>query len=120
MRYMRKVRKFYGKRPSIHDEDPLSGVVNLFDVAMVFAIGLMVSLVSVYRLHDFLKPDTEITIVKNPDQLDKMEIITKKGKEIKVEKLDKKQAEGMGERLGTAFRLEDGRVVYIPVDGESQ
>ncbi len=116
--FMKKIRRFYRKRPSIHQEDPLSGVANLFDVAMVFAVGLMVSLISVYRLHDVLTADTEFTIVKNPDQLDKMEIITKKGKEIKVEKLDKKQAEGMGERLGTAYRLQDGRVVYIPANGE--
>jgi hypothetical protein len=112
------MRRFYGKRPSIHNEDPLSGVANLFDVAMVFAIGLMVSLVSVYQLQDFLNPETDMTLIKNPNQLDKMEIITKKGKEIKVEKLDQKQAEGMGEKLGTAFRLEDGRVIYIPVNGK--
>lgn len=118
MRFMRKVRKYYGKRPSIHEEDPLSGVANLFDLAMVLAVGLIVALVSVYHLQDFMNPDTEITMIKNPDQLDKMEIITKKGKEIKIEKLDRKQAEGMGERLGTAFRLQDGRVVYIPAARE--
>jgi len=117
MRFIRKTRKFYGKRASIHEEDPLSGVANLFDVAMVFAVGLMVALVSVYNLHDFLKPESEITIIKNPNKPGEMEIITKKGKEIKVQKLDKKKAEGMGERLGTAFRLKDGRVVYIPAKG---
>jgi hypothetical protein len=95
-------------------------MANLFDIAMVFAVGLMVSLISVYRLHDFFDPDTKITILKNPDQPEKMEIITKKGKEIKIEKLDKKQAEGMGERLGTAFRLQDGRVVYIPNTGSNE
>lgn len=120
MKYIRKIRKYYGKRPSTHEEDPLSGVANLFDVAMVFAVGLMVSLVSVYRLHDFFDPDTETTIIKNPDDPEKMEIITKKGKEIKVEKLDRKQAEGMGERLGTAFRLQDGRVVYVPENKEEK
>jgi hypothetical protein len=111
---MKNNRKYYRKRPATHSTDPLEGMANLFDVAMVFAVGLMVSLVNVYRLHDFLDPNTDMTIVKNPDQPDKMEIITKKGKEIKVEKLDKKQAEGLGTRLGTAFRLQDGRVVYIP------
>ena len=47
-----------------------------------------------------------------------MEIITKKGKEIKVEKLTKEMAEGEGMRLGIAYRLKDGRVIYIPEKGE--
>ena len=28
-----------------HDEDPLSGVANIFDVAVVFIVGLMISFV---------------------------------------------------------------------------
>jgi len=36
-----------------------------------------------------------------------MEIITKKGKEIKVQKLTKKMVEGQGIRLGIAYKLLD-------------
>ena len=32
------------------DDDPLSGMANLFDVAMVFAVALMVALVSRYQM----------------------------------------------------------------------
>ena len=32
------------------DEDPLSGVANIFDVAVVFIVGLMIALFSVYRM----------------------------------------------------------------------
>ena len=43
-----------------------------------------------------------------------MEIITKKGKDIKVQKVTDKSLSGKGLRLGTAYELEDGRVVYVP------
>jgi hypothetical protein len=43
-----------------------------------------------------------------------MEIITKKGTKIDARKVTKKQAQGLGERLGTAYRLEDGSMVYVP------
>ena len=35
-------------------------------------------------------------------------------KKIKALKVSKEKAEGRGERLGTAYRLEDGTMVYVP------
>ena len=32
------------------EEDPLAGIANLFDVSVVFIVGLMIALFSVYRL----------------------------------------------------------------------
>lgn len=101
------------------DGDPLSVVVNLFDVAMVFAVSLMVAMVMHLNMADFFGSDN-FTVVKNPGQ-DNMEIITKEGKEINTYKAsgEKQQADGtMGKRLGTAYQLDDGRVIYIP-DGEN-
>ena len=43
-----------------------------------------------------------------------MEIITKKGNKIKAMKVTKQKAEGRGERLGIAYKLEDGTMVYVP------
>ena len=31
------------------EEDPLSGVANLFDASIVFIVGLMITLFSIYR-----------------------------------------------------------------------
>ena len=101
-----------------HD-DPMSGVANLFDAAMVFAVGLMVAIVSAYHIHEIFSAD-ELTMIKNPNQPGKMEIITKKGKEIKVQKLTKEMAQGQGTRLGTAYRLQNGKVVYIPEEEEGR
>jgi len=115
MEFLKKRRE--KNRSLAHKEDPLSGIANLFDAAMVFAVGLMVAIVSAYHLHEIFSAD-ELTLVKNPNQPGKMEIITKKGKEIKVQKLTKKMAEGQGVRLGIAYRLRDGRVVYVPEEEE--
>jgi hypothetical protein len=95
----------------------MSGVANLFDIAMVFAVGLLVAMVSAYHIHEIFSAD-ELTMIKNPNQPGKMEIITKKGTEIKVQKLTKEMAQGQGMRLGTAYRLKNGTVVYIPEEEE--
>ncbi len=114
----RDKRKNRRRKSPIHQDDPMSGVANLFDVAMVFAVGLLVAMVSAYHIHEIFSAD-ELTMIKNPNQPGKMEIISKKGKEIKVQKLTKEMAQGQGTRLGTAYRLQDGKVVYIP-EGEEE
>ena len=110
---LREKRRTRRRNNPVHRDDPMSGVANLFDAAMVFAVGLMVAMVSAYHLNELFSAD-EMTMIKNPNQPGKMEIITKKGKEIKVQKLTKEMAQGQGMRLGTAYRLQNGKVVYIP------
>lgn len=108
------------RRPSklreIEDEDPLSVVVNLFDVAMVFAVSLMVAIVLHLNMSEFFGKE-DFTIVKNPGE-DNMEIITKEGKEIKkyVPKEDDGSDASMkkGKKVGVAYQLENGEIIYIP------
>ena len=40
--------------------------------------------------------------------------ITREGTQIKVQKVGDKKLSGEGERLGTAYRLKNGQVVYVP------
>jgi hypothetical protein len=98
------------------DLDPLSSLTNLFDVAMVFAVALMVALVEHLNLAEMLMEE-EFTIVKNPGRED-MEIITKKGEEItKYSQNQQQQADPdqrRGRRVGTAYQLENGEIIYIP------
>ena len=85
MRYMRDSRRGSGRNRNSRGnagsvrrrdaDEPLTGVANLFDVAMVFALGLMVVLLMYYNLQELLKPQ-DVTIVKNPGQKN-MEIIVK-------------------------------------------
>ena len=113
MRYLKKRRRVIGKEVDLHQEDPMSGVANLFDVGVVFIVGLIGALISAYSLLDFLSPKTEITMVKKNDD-GRVEIVTKKGKQIKVEKVTDKKLQGEGTRLGTAYRLKDGKIIYVP------
>lgn len=62
------------------DDDPMSVVGNLFDVAMVFAVALMVALVGRYNMTEMFSKE-DFTIVKNPGK-ENMEIITKEGERI--------------------------------------
>ena len=55
------------------DADPISVVSNLFDVAMVFAVALMVALVSRYNMTEVFSQE-DYTMVKNPGK-ENMEII---------------------------------------------
>jgi hypothetical protein len=97
-------------------EDPLLGVANLFDVALVFIVALLLSLMATYQILDFFSETSEITIVKKNED-GQMEIITKKGKEIKVEKVtDRKIGGEEGTKLGIAYQLKNGRMIYVPED----
>ena len=96
------------------DGDPLSVVVNLFDVAMVFAVALMVAMVMHMNMAEVFGKE-DFTIVKNPGK-ENMEIIQKKGREIETYKASSQTQDGgtRGKRLGTAYQLEDGRIIYVP------
>jgi hypothetical protein len=95
------------------EEDPLSGIANLFDVSVVFIVGLMITLFSVYRLGDLVDASSEVTMVKTNAQGER-EIIVKKGTKIEAYKVTGKTMAGEGERLGTAYRLTNGQIIYVP------
>ena len=88
------------------DNDPMSVVSNLFDVAMVFAGALMVALGS---REDF-------TMVKNPGK-ENMEIITKEGEKSNryTPSEDTSSQNGKkGKKVGIAYELENGEIIYVP------
>lgn len=99
---------------SNEDIDPMSVVSNLFDVAMVFAVALMVALVSRYNMTEMFSQE-DFTMVKNPGK-DNMEIITKEGEKINryTPSEDQNAAGPKGRRVGTAYELENGDIIYLP------
>lgn len=101
-------------KPDETEEDPLAGIANLFDVSVVFIVGLMITLFSVYRMGDLVNPETEVTMVTT-NANGEQQIIRKKGTEIEAYKVTPESlAGGDGERLGIAYRLPDGQVIYVP------
>jgi hypothetical protein len=116
-----KGSKRYRRTGLINNEDeqnPLTGVANLFDIAMVFSVALLVSLVMSYQMPELLSPTEDITLVKNPGQKDMQIIIKEEGQPLEVLNMTDQIGGGQGEALGTAYKLADGRVVYVPEDEE--
>lgn len=111
-RRIRKSGKSFGDQ-AFSDDDPMTGVANLFDIGLVFIVGLLLTLFSAYHLQDLFDRTSEMTIVKQHPS-GEMEIITKKGSQVRAMKVSKSKATGRGERLGIAYRLEDGSLVYVP------
>lgn len=111
MRYIKKRRVSLIDNAG-HEDDPLSGVANLFDLSLVFIVAVLMALFSVFAEQDILKPNSDWTITKKNDK-GELEIITKKDNEIKVQKVTDKKLSGKGTRLGMAYKLEDGRIVYV-------
>ncbi len=86
------------------DEDPLSGIANLFDAAMVFAVALLIAFAAqTGRLPKGSR-------AKGQEQ----EVPLKNRRTLKHFRASARKARGRGKRLGVAFRLESGEVVYVP------
>lgn len=99
------------------DEDPLSGVANLFDVSLAFIVAMSVALFSTLGAKTLFDPDSSWTLTRTGAD-GRMEVVRKDGRQIKVQKVTDKQLSGDGERLGVAYQLPGGEVVYVP-EGEA-
>ena len=95
------------------DSDPMGTVANLFDVAMVFAVALMVALVTRFNMTEMFSKE-DFTMVKNPGK-ENMEIITKEGQEIKrYTPSEEQETSGKrGKKVGVAYQLESGEIIYF-------
>ena len=112
---MRRRQRRVSRFSKEDDHDPLSVVVNLFDVAMVFAVALMVAMVMHMNMTEVFTQE-DYTIVKNPGT-DNMEIITKEGKNITKYKPSESQEQNSskkGKKIGIAYELENGEIIYVP------
>lgn len=97
-----------------HHDDPMNAMGNLFDVAILMGVGFLIVALTGFGLRELLSSE-DLTIVKNPGQPD-MELIQKKGRTIERLKTSDQSAAGMGTPVGTVYRLEDGRTVWVPGD----
>ena len=110
-----KRRSFLRRRSlkhPIHQEDPMSMMGNLFDIALLIGIGLLIMALSSFGLNDLLT-NADTTIVKNPGKPD-MEIITRKGGKITRLQQTGDKTEGPGTAVGTVYRLQSGEMIWVP------
>ena len=93
------------------DDDPLSGVANLFDVAMIFAIGLLVVALTHFGVEELIT-QSDVTIVKNPGQ-ENMQVIIKQGDDIKKLDLTSEVVSTSGRKFGTIYETNSGEWVLV-------
>jgi hypothetical protein len=93
----------------------MSAVANLVDIFLVFIVALLMSFLTAYHLEELLSRDSEVTVLKRTPE-GEMTVITKRGTEIQATKISRSEAEGRGTRLGVAYQLEDGTMIYLPDD----
>ena len=74
--------------------DPLDGLVNLFDLGIVLALAFLLAALSSLNLTDLLTRE-DVTVVRRL-RLDRT-----------------KRVVGRGNRVGSVYRLADGRLVYV-------
>ncbi len=92
------------------DDDPVLSTINLIDVFMV-VIGMLLIAIVNNPVSPFAKD--KVTIIRNEGKPN-MEIITKDGQKVVNFKASGASGEGNGEKAGTAYRMKDGTMVYVP------
>jgi len=112
--------KYMNRKTGTADEDdgddPLSGVANLFDAAMVFALGLMVMLLIHMSVPELLTQQ-DVVIVKNPGTPE-MQVIVKHGEEIEALNVTEDMVEvEIAKVMGMIGETADGSMVYVPEGG---
>lgn len=91
-------------------DDPILSVVNIVDVFLVIIAVLLIAVIE-NPLNPFATQD--VVIIKNPGKPD-MAMVIKEGKELKEYKSSGQIGEGQGAKAGTAYRLKNGSMVYVP------
>lgn len=96
----------------LHDDDtdPMLSVVNLIDLFLVIIVMLMVLIAQ-----NPLKPFSaqQMVVVENPGAAD-MRITIKDGRALTHYESSGEMGEGQGARAGITYRLDDGRMIYVP------
>lgn len=91
-------------------DDPILSVVNIIDVFLVIIAVLLIAVME-NPLNPFATQD--VVVIKNAGK-DNMEMLVKQGRELKQYKASGQIGEGQGMKAGTAYRLKDGGMIYVP------
>ncbi len=96
-------------------DDPILSVVNIVDVFLVIIAVLLIAVIE-NPLNPFATQD--VIVIKNPGKPD-MGMVVKEGNELKEYKSSGQIGEGQGAKAGTAYRLKNGSMVYVPENGNT-
>lgn len=94
------------------DSDPILSSINLVDVFLVAMVMLMTAVAS----HPLAQlADEDFTLLRDAGQ-PTMEIVVKRGEKLTRFQATGASSEGNGMKAGTAYRMNDGSIVYVPHD----
>lgn len=91
-------------------DDPILSVVNLIDLFLV-VIGILMILIASNPLNPTNRDN--VIVVENPGEAN-MRITIKDGQELRRYESAGEVGQGLGMRAGTTYRLDDGRMIYVP------
>lgn len=91
------------------DDDPMLSAVNLVDVFLVLVVALLTAVAA----KDSALSKDKVTIIRNEGRPDMEIIVREDGREVRF-KGEGQAGAAQGERTGVAYRLQDGRIVYVP------
>lgn len=95
------------------EDDPIAGVAQLFDVSIAFIVAVIAAMFTLLSSKDLLKRDSEWMLTRK-NKKGEIEILEKKNNQVISHKVSSKNMSGNGLRLGTAYQLENGQVIYVP------
>jgi len=103
----RRFRELFGSGLEAADDEPLAIIANLFDVAVVFAVGLLVALAL----------STTGTLRRPGEPGDPL---PDRYRSLPRYRIGARTLSGEARRLGTAYQLPTGEVVYVPEDNRQE
>ncbi len=97
-------------------DDPILSVVNIVDVFLVVIAVLLIAVVE-NPLNPFALQD--VIVIRNPGKPD-MGMLVREGNELREYRSSGEIGEGEGAKAGTAYRLRNGSMVYVPEPGGAE
>jgi hypothetical protein len=88
--------------------DPLDGLVNLFDLGIVLALAFLLAALSSLELSGVLTQEG-VKVVRR----DANTVIVDRDRNVRTVQLEGRKVVGDGRRVGSVYRLEDGRTVFV-------
>lgn len=95
---------------SDESDDPILSVVNLVDLFLV-VVGILMVVIVRNPLNPFNSDN--VMVIENPGQAN-MRMLIKQGEELTEYQSSGEIGEGEGSKAGVAYRLNDGRMIYVP------
>jgi hypothetical protein len=92
-------------------DDPILSVVNIIDIFLVIIAALLITVAQNPLLNAFSQRD--VTVITDPGK-PTMEMMIKKGEKIERYKSSGQIGQGEGDKAGTAYKMKDGSIVYVP------